>query len=755
MFKKNILTGLIFLVLINGLSAAAEDSQQSSGQPTRRLGIFIGANNGGRERAVLRYAVSDAQSVSWIFASMGGIGQSDNVLLVEPSVRDINRQLDNFEKITAQAKQNSQRTELVFYYSGHSDENGIFLNRERYGYQELRARINSVQADMRIVILDSCSSGAMTRVKGGVKTQPFLFDNSVSAEGYAILTSSSHDEVSQESDSIASSYFTHSLRAGLRGAADSVGDGRVTLNELYRFAYTETLANTETSVYGAQHPSYDIQISGSGDVVLTDIKEVSASLLIGEDITGRVSIRDGSDFLIAELTKVTRRPIELGLEPGVYRITLQRGDSFFQTSVTLSENKRTGLNMGNFRMIAGAAGGLSRGDGDASVEDELVLLANELRERAAQAAEESSSAPSEDFNSGGGSSETGNTIVPVNIQFVPGLNLLGAYGNQKATNNFLLGILIAAGYNLNGIGAGYIGLINTGFSHGVKAAGIFNITNGNVNGVHAAGIFNIAASDVNGTLVSGIFNIVDDNLKGIQAAGIFNIASGNVKGIQAAGIFNIAGNVDGIQAGLVNINKGGTGLMAGLVNVSGSEKVFPVGLVNFIENGIFHPAVYLDDSRFMNISFRSGSKYFYTIFSSGVNVDSFSGENSLVASRAGIGFELPINKAFIDIDITAGGIFNVGRMADYVKNYDYDDDDNDFDFDYYENYTLVYQTRLTFGYKFFRHFGIFAGISYDFYCQPVGSFAPEIFGDVIKAETYEYEGSNYAHKFGFFGGIQF
>jgi len=220
-FKKIAVSGIL-LLLVSGVLSATDG--------TRRFGLFIGSNNGGRDRAMLRYAVSDARSVSRVFTGMGGISEQDNVLLVEPTVAEINRQLDSLGRLSAQSRRNAQRTELIFYYSGHSDENGILLNKERYGYRELRDRVNAVQADMRIVILDSCSSGAITRVKGGVKTQPFLFDSSVNAEGYAFLTSSSADETSQESDSIRSSYFTHSILAGLRGAADSVGDGRVTLN---------------------------------------------------------------------------------------------------------------------------------------------------------------------------------------------------------------------------------------------------------------------------------------------------------------------------------------------------------------------------------------------------------------------------------------------------------------------------------------------------------------------------------------------
>jgi len=423
--------------------------QEQAGRTTRRLGIFIGSNNGGRDRIMLRYAVSDAKAVARVFGDMGGITQSDNILLVEPTVAEINRRLDAMGRELVSSRRNFQRTELVFYYSGHSDEDGLLLNRERYGYRELRERINNIETDMRIVILDSCSSGAITRAKGGVKTPPFLFDTSVSAEGYAFLTSSSADEASQESDSIESSYFTHSLVAGLRGAADMVGDGRVTLNEIYRFAYTETLAKTETSIHGAQHPSYDMQLSGSGDVILTDIKETSASLLIDGEITGRITIRDGSDFLVLELTKVNLKPMELGLEAGLYRITIQRGDNFYRAEVLLRENVRTPLAMGAFSRIASATGNRTRGD------DKIFAETDDPDDV---------------------------PLHPTNIQLIPGLDLAGN-GREKATNKFLFGLFVGLGHNIDGIGISSIGLINTGYVRGIQASGVFNIADGSVNGI--------------------------------------------------------------------------------------------------------------------------------------------------------------------------------------------------------------------------------------------------------------------------------
>jgi hypothetical protein len=825
--KKIIITAFLLSCVLNGLFAAAGESAA-----TRRFGIFIGSNNGGRDRAMLRYAVSDAKSVSRVFSTMGGISATDNILLVEPTSSEINRQLDNIGRLATQSRRNAQRTELVFYYSGHSDENGILLNRERYGYRELRSRIDSVQSDMRIVILDSCSSGAITRAKGGTKTQPFLFDSSVSTVGYAILTSSSADETSQESDSIESSYFTHSLLAGLRGAADSVGDRRVTLNELYRFAYSETLEKTETSMYGAQHPSYDIQVSGTGDVVLTDIREISASLLIHEDITGRISIRDNYDFLVAELTKVTRKPLELGLEPGMYRITLQRGDSYFRTEVTLPENRQTALGMEAFQVIAAAPGGVRRGD--SPVMDSPVII------------------------NGGANNSADVPVYPVNLQFLPGYNMVGPMA-QKSTNNLLVGLFIGIGHNLNGIGAAWIGLINNGSVRGIQGSGTFNMAYGFIEGIQGTGIFNYAADDIRGIQGSGVLNITGGNIKGIQGTGIFNYTGGDflglqgsgianfnagsvkgiqgtgifnfvgvdflgiqgsgianfnvgsvkgiqgtgifnfaggnltgmqgagivnysggtLKGLQGAGILNYAGGMQGAQMGLVNILGGGNeteksrGAQFGLVNISRSEDIVPFGLVNIMKSGILHPAVYVDDMRITNCSFRSGSKHFYTILSGGTDLSYLTSEDTdwLLSTRAGFGFEIPIKKFFIDIDAAAGNIYqyNASEMNDgfsrtagrFIAAPEAPTAPTAPTMpaapespmaSFFNKNTTVFQIRLSAGFKPLEHFGVFGGVSYDyFYRWNDDSPVPANFGEFLPIVN---RGPN-THKIGLFGGIQF
>src|SRR5262245_31515927 len=142
--------------------------------------------------------------------------------------------------------------------------------------------------------------------------------------GHAFLTSSAAHEVAQESDRIRASYSTHYLVSGLRGAADLSGDGRITLNEAYQFAFSETLGRTVDTKGGVQHPSYDINMSGTGDVVMTDVRQLSATLVLAADMEGRFFVRNAAQELIVEVYKPYGRTVALGVEPGVYEVRVER-----------------------------------------------------------------------------------------------------------------------------------------------------------------------------------------------------------------------------------------------------------------------------------------------------------------------------------------------------------------------------------------------------------------------------------------------
>ena len=166
----------------------------------------------------------------------------------------------------------------------------------------------------------------------------FLNDTLSKLKGYVVLTSSSPKEAAQESDRIRGSYFTHYLVSGLRGAADFTSDNRVTLNHAYQYAYHQTLARTESTLAGPQHPSYNIQLTGSGELVVTDTRQASARLLLPKPLTGHFFIRDTKNKIVAEVDKLMNKEMAVGLEPGFYSIILIKDRKVAKAEVKIAEN---------------------------------------------------------------------------------------------------------------------------------------------------------------------------------------------------------------------------------------------------------------------------------------------------------------------------------------------------------------------------------------------------------------------------------
>jgi uncharacterized caspase-like protein len=284
-------TAEILVVVLLGIVDTA------AGDVVRRYALVVGANHGSGDRPTLRFAVSDAERYASVLRELGGVDERDAIVLEQPSVGALEKAFETLRERTRAERGGGnhvpRRTELLFYYSGHADERGLLLEDDRYSYRTLRDRMDAVPADVRIAVLDACASGAITRLKGGRRSPAFLADESSDMRGHAFLTSSSADEAAQESEGIGGSFFTHYLVSGLRGAADVSGEGKVTLNEAYQFAFHETLGRTAETRGGAQHPAYDIQLSGTGDVVMTDLRQASASLVLGLDLDGRFFVVRG------------------------------------------------------------------------------------------------------------------------------------------------------------------------------------------------------------------------------------------------------------------------------------------------------------------------------------------------------------------------------------------------------------------------------------------------------------------------------
>ena len=160
---------------------------------------------------------------------------------------------------------------LFVYYSGHADVEDLHLGDSRLAIAELSQLVRGSAADFRLLVLDACRSGVLTRSKGGHITRPFDIPRPIelSGEGLAFLTASADREVAQESDELRGSFFTHAFVSGLLGAADRDRDGDVVLRRAYQYAYDNTLRASSRSASGLQHPTFFYDLRGQGQLVLT------------------------------------------------------------------------------------------------------------------------------------------------------------------------------------------------------------------------------------------------------------------------------------------------------------------------------------------------------------------------------------------------------------------------------------------------------------------------------------------------------
>ncbi|RKH02089.1 caspase family protein [Corallococcus carmarthensis] len=711
---------LVILLFVLGTAPVAHAAEAAA---VRRLALFVGVNDGGPERVRLRYAETDAKAFALVLSELGGVLPQDRVLLTDVDRAGV---LAGFDRVRGLAEgvraAGARRVEVLLYYSGHSDDEGLLLKGQRLDYGELRRSLEGLPADVRIAVLDSCASGAFARKKGGVARPAFLVDSAIQVKGHAILTSSSANEASQESDRLGGSFFTHHLLSGLRGAADVTHDGRVTLTEAYQFAFHETLARTERTQGGAQHPNYDIELAGTGDLVMTDLRATTAGLVLTEPLEGRLYVRDAVGTLVVEVQKVSGRATELGLAPGAYRARREWDGGVSEAAFTLKEGVRTPLAPGDFLGV-GHEATVMRGGGGGS-------------------------APL---------SPQGRRMLPVNLSLVPSMstNTLRA-GRAQVENRFALGVVnggaalggglalglagnvydaevsglaMALGFNTSGadVSGAQLSLVTNvagGAVRGVQATLGLNVANGDVDGVgqlalganvargalggvQAALGANVTTADATGMQLSLGINHANGTMKGVQfTLGVNSVATA-ARGIQGSvllnrapsltgmqlGLINVGGDVSGMQLGLINVADTVHGMQLGLVNVSDEVHGAPVGLFTYEKKGQLHLEVYGSDVQLTNLALKFGGKHFYTTLLAGIGPDDRFQRFSL---GLGLGGHIPLGSRFwVDVDVAASQVLSTRDPFSSKSN------------------NLLSQARAMLGFQVMPRLAVFAGPTYN------------------------------------------
>jgi len=231
----------------------------------RRIAILIGTNEYSKMDK-LEFAESDAREMGKVLLDPDICGFDEVIELINKNKEEVSKAI---EKVFKNAKKEDQ---VLIYYSGHgkpsykfdlcllfkeTDPDSLLATSLKFDY--IKECKDQSSCNRVVVILDCCYSG--TAGMKGDFLQEML--STFYGSGTIILTSTGQtgSNIAKEDKELKHGVFTHYLLKGLKDwAADYDNDGIITVNDLYRYTFTETKTK------GLQHP----QMKGSyeGEMVL-------------------------------------------------------------------------------------------------------------------------------------------------------------------------------------------------------------------------------------------------------------------------------------------------------------------------------------------------------------------------------------------------------------------------------------------------------------------------------------------------------
>lgn len=209
------------------------------------------------------------------------------------------------------------------------------------------------------------------------------------------------------------------------------------------------------------------------------------------------------------------------------------------------------------------------------------------------------------------------------------------------------------------------GNIVGGKSSGMQAAGFMNINGKGFDGLQLAGFMNINGRTSKGATFAGFMNIGHGSMKGMQTAGFLNILDDTLQGTQLAGFSNIAKTVDGAQiAGFLNIATTVNGVQIGFINIADSVNGASIGFFTYVKKGYHRLELSGESNSELGLSFRSGTKTFYNLFSAGIlKPTHFDQNNILFTFGYGIGTAIQTSKkSQITIDLSTNQVSYNGQF---------------------------------------------------------------------------------------------
>jgi len=326
-----------------------------------RLALVIGDNEGLSDEKPLSYATRDAEQVYSTLSQLGGLDKGSGTLLLDADVDKVRLALKSIRERVRALKSQGRKCQILLYYSGHGSDEALHMEGASLPLSEVRDYFAGLEADFKLLIADACFSGSLIQAKGAglADPVPIRYQDELSVNGSAILTSSSAGELSQESKELQGSLFTHFFVTALRGAADFDRDGKITLWEAYAFTQASLRRRLAGDKATAQTPGFDVQARGSDNVVLTRLELGQAFLILQGLPAEEYRILQAEDGIqVAEFRLSDPEGIKLALPRSAYLIYKGQSEVGF---ADLRRGKSAALGPEDFRPAAreqlGAKGG--------------------------------------------------------------------------------------------------------------------------------------------------------------------------------------------------------------------------------------------------------------------------------------------------------------------------------------------------------------------------------------------------------------
>lgn len=258
-----------------GDSPAPQDTPV--GPVRNRWALLVGINRYTEPAyADLRYCVNDVRALEQQLAASGY-----TVICMHDELNVLDRRFPNRDNVEAELQRICDSAEhddlvLVFFACHGLLRDGrrwLTMQNTREGVPrtalelaEVEAYLRASKANRRIMLLDACHVGIDA---GRSLTDPAFIRNTFElAEGFAVLSASTSQQIAQEWRDVEQGVFSYYLLEGLSGAADRSNKGFVTVDDLKNHVIDGLRRWNVQHGMPLQEPN--ARIEGIGDIIVVD-----------------------------------------------------------------------------------------------------------------------------------------------------------------------------------------------------------------------------------------------------------------------------------------------------------------------------------------------------------------------------------------------------------------------------------------------------------------------------------------------------